>query len=166
MQSFDVAPVHVLQRLEHCVHVLPFGKDPSTHVDPLLVVAGTGSHLARVFGSAVKPLAHVRQSPEPSMHCWQPREQASQVALLLRKKPGWQAPHSVPFVAVVQPVEHVHPPLPSQTPLRQLQLLGAVLLLGARQSPVPVGPSSQFVQLAGQGRHEGPKKPVAHVSQA
>ena len=141
IQSFDVAPVQVLHRLEHCSQLPPLGKDPSTHADPLLVVAGTGSHLARVLGSAVNPLAQVRQSPVPSIHCEQPKEHTSQVPFVLRKNPGWQAPQSVPFVAVVHPVAHVHPPFPSQAPLRQLQLLGAVLLAGERQKPVPVGDS-------------------------
>ena len=50
-------------------------------------------------------------------------------------------------------------------PLRQLHAAEALVLVEERQRPVPEMPSSQVVQPVGQAWHEGPKKPVAQVSQ-
>jgi hypothetical protein len=72
----------------------------------------------------------------------------------------------VPLSALVQPGLHVQDPSGPQRPLRQLQVLGASVILRLRQMPAPAMPSSQESQSAGQGWQEGPKKPASQDSQA
>lgn len=82
----------------------------------------------------------------------------------VKKKPGEHVAHAVPLSAVVKPAVQTHWPLVPQTPLRQLQVEGALVTMDFKHCPVPVIPSSQVVQLLGHGLHCGPKNPVAHVS--
>jgi hypothetical protein len=83
----------------------------------------------------------------------------------VRKKPEEQAAHAVPLEAVVKPGLHAHCPFVPQTPLRQLQVEGALATVRLRHWPVPVIPWSHFSQPSGQGLHWGPKNPSAHDSQ-
>jgi hypothetical protein len=72
MQSFDVSPVHVLQRGEHALQAVPSLKLPSGHTVPVEVVAAVGMHCVLSLAFCVKPVWHVRHVPEPSAHEVQP----------------------------------------------------------------------------------------------
>lgn len=68
MQSFEVAPVHVLQSGEHGVHDVPLLKLPSGQTVPVEVVDCTARHLVRSLAFWVKPVLQDMQSPELSAH--------------------------------------------------------------------------------------------------
>lgn len=82
----------------------------------------------------------------------------------VKKNPVEHFAHAFPSSPVVNPALQAHWPLAPHAPLRQLHVAGALATTGLTHLPVPVMPSSQVVQLSGQGLHSGPKKPVAHDS--
>lgn len=84
----------------------------------------------------------------------------SQLPPEFKKNPAAHFEHAFPSSPVVHPALHVHCPF-SHFPLTQLHVSGLFSIVGARQRPVPVMPSSQDVQPTGHAWQATPKKPFA-----
>lgn len=158
-----MGPVHVEHRGEHATQAVPLLKEPSGQRVPLDVVVEDvlGTQVDGEVGDCVNPDWQVMHEPEEAAQVVQPSAQTNKkvgiktvyikkvegdkplhVPSSAWKNPSAHAAHNVPFPAVVCPALHVHPPFPSQTPLRQLQDDGAFVTLSARQIPEPLIPSA------------------------
>lgn len=72
IQSFDVAPEHVVQDGEQGLQVAPLLKLPSGHVVPVDVTAFGAMHFVLSLAFCVNPDWQVIQVPDPSAHWIQP----------------------------------------------------------------------------------------------
>ena len=75
MQSFAVAPVHVLHSELQVEQDPPFAKDPSGQTVPVLVDEVGGLHLVESVEESVKPLLQAVQTPVEVEHVAQPSSQ-------------------------------------------------------------------------------------------